>query len=36
VSLGLSVVGLLVSAYLTFERFTANATLACSISGVVD
>jgi uncharacterized membrane protein len=36
VSLGLSVVGLLVSAYLTFEHFTANATLACSIGGVVD
>ncbi|GAA2469451.1 vitamin K epoxide reductase family protein [Terrabacter carboxydivorans] len=35
-SLGLSVVGLLVSAYLTFEHFTANATLACSIGGVVD
>ena len=28
--------GLLVSAYLTFEHFTANATLACSIGGVVD
>lgn len=36
VSLGLSVVGLLVSAYLTFEHFTANATLACSIGGIVD
>lgn len=36
VSAGLSVVGLLVSAYLTFEHFTANATLACSIGGVVD
>ncbi len=35
-SVGLAVVGLLVSAYLTFEHFTANATLACSIGGVVD
>ena len=36
VSLGLVVAGLIVSAYLTFEHFTANATLACSIGGVVD
>jgi uncharacterized membrane protein len=36
VSAVLSVVGLLVSAYLTFEHFTDNATLACSIGGVVD
>ncbi len=36
VSVVLSVIGLLVSAYLTFEHFTANATLACSIGGVVD
>ncbi|MFC7595375.1 vitamin K epoxide reductase family protein [Terrabacter sp. GCM10028922] len=36
VSLALVVAGLLVSAYLTFEHFTANATLACSIGGVVD
>jgi uncharacterized membrane protein len=35
-SLALVVAGLLVSAYLTFEHFTANATLACSIGGVVD
>ena len=35
-SMVLSVGGLLVSAYLTFEHFTANATLACSIGGVVD
>lgn len=32
----LSVVGLLVSAYLTYEHFTDNATLACSIGGAVD
>jgi len=36
VSLVLAVVGLLVSIYLTFEHFTENATLACSIGGVVD
>jgi len=36
VSVVLAVVGLLVSAYLTFEHFTANATLACSIGGIVD
>ncbi|NUO35455.1 MAG: Vitamin K epoxide reductase, partial [Dermatophilaceae bacterium] len=36
VTLTLSVLGLLVSAYLTFEHFTANSTLACSIGGVVD
>ena len=36
VTLVLSVVGLAVSAYLTFEHFTDNATLACSIGGVVD
>jgi uncharacterized membrane protein len=36
VSVVLAVVGLLVSAYLTYEHFTANATLACSIGGVVD
>ena len=36
VSLALSVLGLLVSAYLTFEHFTANSTLACSIGGIVD
>lgn len=32
----LSVGGLLVSAYLTFEHFTENATLACTIGGAVD
>ena len=36
VSLGLGVVGLLVSAYLTFEHYTANATLACSVGGLID
>ena len=36
VSLGLSVAGLAVSAYLTFEHFTDNSTLACSVGGVVD
>jgi uncharacterized membrane protein len=36
ISLVLVVVGLGVSAYLTFEHFTENATLACSIGGVVD
>lgn len=35
-SLVLTVVGLLTSAYLTFEHFTNNATLACSIGGTVD
>ena len=32
----LSVAGLLVSAYLSYEHFTDNATLACTIGGVVD
>ena len=36
VSLVLAVAGLAVSAYLTFEHFTDNSTLACSIGGVVD
>ncbi len=36
VSLVLALAGLAVSAYLTFEHFTANATLACSINGIVD
>jgi uncharacterized membrane protein len=36
VSVVLAVVGLLVSVYLTYEHFTDNATLACSIGGVVD
>lgn len=35
-SLALSVVGLLVSAYLTFEHYTGNATLACTVTEVVD
>ena len=35
-SIALGLVGLAVSVYLTFEHFTANATLACSIGGVVD
>lgn len=36
VSLGLSIIGLVVSAYLTFEHFTENATLACSVGGLID
>jgi uncharacterized membrane protein len=36
VSLTLTVIGLLVSAYLTFEHYTANATLACSVGGLID
>ncbi|MDQ2756580.1 MAG: vitamin K epoxide reductase family protein [Actinomycetota bacterium] len=36
VSLGLSVLGLLLSAYLTFEHFTQNATLACSSTATVN
>src|SRR5690349_16906221 len=35
-SIVISLVGLAVSVYLTFEHFTANATLACSIGGVID
>jgi len=35
-SLGLSVVGLALSAYLTFEHVTQNATLACSSTATVD
>jgi uncharacterized membrane protein len=35
-SLGLSVAGLAVSAYLTVEHFTASTTLACSESGPVN
>lgn len=35
-TLGLSVLGLVVSAYLTYEHFTDNATLACTVTGVVD
>lgn len=36
VTLGLSLLGLLVSGYLTYEHFTDNATLACTVTGVVD
>jgi uncharacterized membrane protein len=36
VTLLLSVAGLAVSCYLTFEHYTDNATLACSIGGIVD
>ena len=35
-SLGLSVLGLLDAAYLTFEHFTASSTLACSDSGTIN
>ena len=35
-SLVLVVIGLGVSIYLTYEHFTNNATLACSIGGIVD
>jgi uncharacterized membrane protein len=35
-TLVLAVAGLAASAYLTYEHFTDNATLACSIGGVVD
>lgn len=35
-SLGLAAAGLAVSAYLTYEHFTASTTLACSDSGVVN
>ena len=35
-SLILSVVGLLVSAYLTYEHYTGNETLACTVTGVID
>lgn len=35
-SLALSVVGLLVSAYLTYEHYTGNETLACTVTDVVD
>jgi uncharacterized membrane protein len=35
-TLALVVVGLGVSVYLTVEHFTDNATLACSIGGIVD
>lgn len=36
VSLALVGIGLLTSAYLTYEHFTDNATLACTANGVVD
>lgn len=35
-SLILSIVGLLVSVYLTFEHYTGNETLACTVTGVID
>lgn len=35
-SLALTVIGLLVSIYLSYEHLTENATLACSVGGVVD
>lgn len=35
-TLALGGLGLLVSAYLTIEHYTGNATLACSLGGVVD
>ncbi|MDV3223120.1 vitamin K epoxide reductase family protein [Intrasporangium sp.] len=35
-SLVLSIVGLLVSAYLTFEHYTGNETLACTVTEVID
>ena len=35
-SFGLAIVGLLLSAYLSFERLTGSTTLACSDSGTVN
>ena len=35
-SLVLSVVGLLVSVYLTYEHYTGNETLACTVTEVID
>jgi uncharacterized membrane protein len=35
-SLVLSIAGLLVSAYLTFEHYTGNETLACTVTEVID
>lgn len=35
-ALGLSVIGTLLSAYLTFEHFTQNKTLACSTTATVN
>lgn len=36
VAFGLCLVGVLISAYLTYEHFTASTTLACSDSGTVN
>ncbi len=36
VALGLAVIGTLLSAYLTFEHFTQNQTLACSTTATVN
>jgi uncharacterized membrane protein len=33
---GLSVIGLLLSAYLTYEHFTGNATLSCPATGAIN
>ncbi len=35
-SLAISVAGLLVAAYLTYEHFTASTTLACSDTGIIN
>jgi uncharacterized membrane protein len=35
-TLALTLIGLLTSAYLTYEHFTDNATLACSVNGPID
>ncbi|MEO7061982.1 MAG: vitamin K epoxide reductase family protein [Lapillicoccus sp.] len=35
-ALGLSVIGTLLAAYLTFEHFTQNATLACSTTATIN
>ena len=35
-SLILSIVGLRVSAYLTYEHYTGNETLVCTVTGVID
>jgi uncharacterized membrane protein len=35
-TLSLTVIGLLVSAYLTFEHYTGNETLACTVTEVID
>ena len=35
-SLVLSIIGLLVSAYLTYEHYTGNETLACTVTEVID